>query len=784
MKLHLKSFAGRLVFYIVTITCIIFACIAIVFFSFSIDREEQQAIEFSHSQLNISSTKMESKLLQVEKAIGLMQPELEMNRNNPTAIKSILRRIIITNTEVMGAAVAFKPYQFSAKEKWHMDYSYIDSTKTIRYKKLGSETYNYFTQSWYTDAINNRNGIWTEPYYNQSGSNMIMITYSLPMIDHFGQTYAVITADVSVKSLLTYIDKSKQQTNGKTFILSSKGLFILHPDTNLILRTSISNLSDSINVKEFKQIGSAMLHGESGTRKFIENGKPMIAFYSPVPLLRWSVCNVCSYSSIMRGLYGTTILVVTILLCGLVLLICSILWLVKHETKPLKVFVEASKKIAEGRLDEPMPTIDTSKEMQSLHDSFVNMSTSLKKYIEDLKVTTAENERIANELSIARDIQMNMLPKIFPPFPNVDEIDLFAKLIPAKEVGGDLYEFHVSNDKLFFAIGDVSGKGIPASLFMAITQSLYRSVASHSESPAYILSAINQFLTEGNDINMFVTMFTGVLNLNDGTLTYCNAGHEAPLIKRPGKEAEIMKIKPNIPLGLFDFYDFQEESIIMDHNCKLLVYTDGVTETENEQKETFGQERFLETVKEKERNNPQMTPKELIEGIEQSLGDYTGYSKPIDDITMLSITFKGSNRHMVCKKEMSIANEMEELTRMENTINDLSKACNWSEKMSMHINLALEEILSNIISYAYPKDIKGPIDISIICYDSDVIIKITDNGIPFNPMARNATIDTSIPGNKRSVKELGIFLAKKLMTGMHYQRRDGKNCLYMKKKIE
>ena len=218
--------------------------------------------------------------------------------------------------------------------------------------------------------------------------------------------------------------------------------------------------------------------------------------------------------------------------------------------------------------------------MKQLHDSFEHMQQSLVAYIDELKDTTAKKERIESELRIAREIQMGMVPKIFPAFPEREDVDLYAKLIPAKEVDGDLYDFFIEDNKLYFIVGDVSGKGVPASLVMAVTCRLFRTVASHFQKPSEIVTSLNDTLAENNESNMFCTFFLGILDLQTGYMQYCNAGHNAPVVMRASGKTEFMEVVPNLPLGLFEGFPYDGQECTLMKGDSLFLYTDGVTEAE------------------------------------------------------------------------------------------------------------------------------------------------------------------------------------------------------------
>ena len=279
-----------------------------------------------------------------------------------------------------------------------------------------------------------------------------------------------------------------------------------------------------------------------------------------------------------------------------------------------------------------MPTV----RLKLLHDSFEFMQQSLVDYMDELRSTTANKERIESELRIASSIQMDMVPKIFPPFPDRKEIAMYASINSAKEVGGDLYDFFIDGDRFYFIIGDVSGKGVPASLVMAVTCRLFRTIASYFHSAAEIVTTLNNALAETNEANMFVTFFLGILDLKKGRLQYCNGGHNAPIMISPDGKASYMETNPNIPLGLFDGFAYEESEIDFPAGSSIFLYTDGVTEAENEAKELYSEDRLLKIIEDmRYMDNPETVVDSVLNDVKSHAGD----AEQSDDITMLYVKY-------------------------------------------------------------------------------------------------------------------------------------------------
>ena len=270
--------------------------------------------------------------------------------------------------------------------------------------------------------------------------------------------------------------------------------------------------------------------------------------------------------------------------------------IIRRLARPLEKFSESARQIALGRFDVKLPNVHSNDEIKDLHDSLSYMQHSLSAYVTELQATTASKERIESELSIAREIQMGMIPKIFPPYPDRNDVDLHAILHPAKEVGGDLYDFYINDNRLYFVIGDVSGKGIPASLFMAITRSLFRTLSQQAVSPARIVTEMNNSISDNNESNMFVTLIVGILDLQTGILKLSNAGHNPPFIIYPDGEVSLLEFKTYLFAGVMEDVVYSDEEITLKEGSKLFLYTDGVTEAEDIDKQLYGEEKLLEVL--------------------------------------------------------------------------------------------------------------------------------------------------------------------------------------------
>jgi sigma-B regulation protein RsbU (phosphoserine phosphatase) len=287
--------------------------------------------------------------------------------------------------------------------------------------------------------------------------------------------------------------------------------------------------------------------------------------------------------------------------------------------------------IASGQFDTQLPNFERTDEIGQLSQSFGNMQQSLVRYIEELKDTTAQKASIESELNVANSIQMSMLPNVFP---DREGLDMYASMTPAKEVGGDLYGYLLKDDNLYFCLGDVSGKGVPASLFMAQVTRLFRTLANQQLSPSDICTHMNDALSgDENPTNMFVTLFVGMVDLTSGHLSFCNAGHNPPVIGGGEHHGDFLEMKPNFPIGVLPGLEFEGEEIESIKGRALFIYTDGLNEAENREHEQFGDERLVDIL----RNTHFDSARQVIETLAAEVEKHRDGADPNDDLTMMCL---------------------------------------------------------------------------------------------------------------------------------------------------
>lgn len=778
------SFAARLTFYILTLVFLIFVCIAVVFLSYGKEREQEQAMHYTSVMQQNVIQKIDSELSDVETAIKVAAGQVDDMTYTPDSVMNIAYGVLQSNKLLKGVGIAFRPGYYPSKGRLFMEYIYKWSDNHLWYKHYGKGVGDYTQRIWYKRAMDGEKAFWTEPYRDNDNKSDFMVSFVYPCTKKNGEIYAVIFADVTLVDLTDNLKALRPYENSYSFILSNTtGKYVSHPEHDLILATNYKVRSKLIDCPQLVPVGDKMVKGEKGAMRTIIEGKDVVLCYAPISRTGWSVCSVNLFSDVMRNLGSTTLAIFVILIIGMILLSVCIRLLVKYTSKPIKQMTEAAYMIAGGNFSAELPVVETKDDLRQLHDAFANMQRSLKQYIEELKTTTSAKERIESELSIAHSIQMSLVPKIFSPFPDCSQLDLYACLNPAKEVGGDFYDFFLSNGKLYFVIGDVSGKGVPASLVMAITRTLFRIISSSTESPADIVEKLNNAIAKDNETNMFVTMFAGVLDSNTGDITFCNAGHNPPLLITGGNSADFLSVEQNLPLGVLEGFDFIEQTVRLNKGDGMLLYTDGLTEAENVNKELFGDERTKEIVE----KCSDMLAKGLIENINKELAKFVGSAEQSDDLTMLCFHLNAVNNENVDKmnkRKLVMMNNIEDSSKLYPFIEKIGIELNIVDSLVKSINLAIEEAVVNSIMYAYPQDEKGTVELTAEWDDERKTLKfkLLDSGVAFDPLAM-PDADISLGVDDRPIGGLGIFLVKQIMDSVDYQRIDGKNVLTMVKTL-
>lgn len=453
------------------------------------------------------------------------------------------------------------------------------------------------------------------------------VMFSSPVKSESGEYLGRLDITISLDKITKRLDKEHFYKGSYSVIVSPTGTIASHPDTTIVLR-NIHELADSRNDAKFKELAEKMTAGESGTGEV--RSEKAAAIFGPSGG-GWSIAIITPGESLFGDVVRFQLLILLIALGDILVLYIVTRTIISRTLLPITEVTYLAKNVAKGNFKARIPAFPGTNEMHHLHDALRNMLKSINDYIAQLKTTTAANERFESELNVARNIQEQML---CTDFINDKDVDIYAKLKPAKEVGGDMYDFLRSDRSIYFAVGDVSGKGVPAALYMAISRSLFHYVSEMSMSTSNIVSCINSSFCSGNNSNMFITMFVGKLDLDTRELIFCNAGHNPIVIISPDGKAKYIQAKCNVAAGVLDQFPYEKESMMIEKGSRILIYTDGVTEAENAAKDQYGEDRLLAFAGSV---SPDTTSEEFVEKLIADVKSFTKDNDQNDDITIMSV---------------------------------------------------------------------------------------------------------------------------------------------------
>ncbi len=604
--------------------------------------------------LDVKNETVRKALYGVEVAVMNSTDDLEERLQNPSTVFSALRDELQRNPQIVGFFACFEPNYYPNQGRSFQPYAFWRDGRidTIQIAKEGND---YLEDDWYQRAFAVDSGYWSEPYIDDSGSGILMCSYSVPIHDHTGRKVGVFGADISLDWLygqLRAIDKEYSFFKGfvkntknidtlsvfsSSIIIDSVGTYIVHPDKKRILKDNfyeeLRQQKDTASLQLLKDMKAR----KSGTGEAKIDKLTNYVFYAPHEQTGWMMAITVPRLIIMLPVAIRCFLLSFIFLLTLIAVYFICRSTIRSSTLPLHKLAKSTDEVAKGNFNAPLPDIRHNDEIHMLRDSFGNMQQSLSQYIEELKTTTAQKSAIESELSIARNIQMKILPS--PHYPSSDTqhpspITLHASMTPAKEVGGDLYDYFVRDNRLYFCIGDVAGKGVPAALVMTTVCGAFRLLAESESEPQRIVSRMNDMMTRDASMTIFVTFFAGVLDLETGHLLYCNAGHKAPFMLSDNAPYSKLTAKPQLPVGALPDVAYTQQQTTIAPGTTLFLYTDGLDEAENAQLQMFGKERIQEVLQ-----STAPEPQTLISQMTQAVARFVGDTEQSDDLTMLALQY-------------------------------------------------------------------------------------------------------------------------------------------------
>ncbi len=502
-----------------------------------------------------------------------------------------MEQFMDANPQVFGVALGFEKYVYPdvPSEYGYTPYLSRDAKGCYHREDMGTKI-DCHEMPWYKEATEHNEGYWSDPFRDMA-SGKVIASFNLPVHGYGGRLVGVLAIVIDTEAFGKKCAESAPYPSAQILVADRNFNFVCHPDSSYLMR-NVMEVGDYNTFEADDSMKIKMLAGESGSYSVNEGKEDESLFYfEPIERAGWMITVQCPKKEIYGGVEKMKSMTTIIAIISILFMIVCFVWLFHR-----------------------IASITQSKTV------------------------------IERDLKIASAIQMGMIPKLYPAFPNRKELDVCGFIKPAKDVGGDLYDYFIRDEKFFFCIGDVSGKGVPASLFMAVIRALFRNVSLHADDPAEIAEALNQGLSEGNDMNMFCTMFIGVLDLRTGHLDYCNAGHNAPIIRRMNADGSVdvkfMTPQTNLAIGVFEGFPFMREETELKPGEAIFLYTDGVSEAESLTKELFGDERTLQALS-KARSANARTAQEFIYAVYDIIAEHAKGAEQSDDITMCVVEYKG-----------------------------------------------------------------------------------------------------------------------------------------------
>ena len=628
-----RKLSVRVSIWVVMFAAFIF--IAALGFLFYQSREavRQEAISHATQILDKTSLRVEGILNRVEVATQMTEWLIQRHPDKADSMFVYSRGMLQNNPDFYTCSIAFEPYYFNQYGRYFSAYSKHvgDSIRTLQ---GGSDYYQYFFMDWYLMPQLLDKPCWTEPYMDldaPTNTYEMVTSYCQAIKNKQGEFIGVINTSLSLNWLSHTISAVKPYPNSYSIMIGRGGTYFVHPDTTKITRHTIFTQTMETPDTAMTALGHAMQRGEEGMKRMTIDDKDCYVFYKPLGKTGCSMAIVCPESDIFGGFDRLRHTVMGIVFVGLLLMLYFFIKIITRELSPLHRLAKEAETIASGQFDTKLPDFQRNDEIGQLSHSFGNMQQSLVRYIDELKETTAQKASIESELNVASNIQMSMLPSVFP---DREGLDMYASMTPAKEVGGDLYGYLLKDEKLYFCVGDVSGKGVPASLFMAQVTRLFRTLANQMIQPADICTQMNEALSgEENQTCMFVTLFIGLVDLKTGHLSFCNAGHNPPVIGGGEHHGEFLQMLPNFPIGVMPGLEFQGEEIDCIKGRPLFIYTDGLNEAENREHDQFGDDHLIDIL----RNTHFDTARQVVETLAAKVEEHRDGADPNDDLTMMCL---------------------------------------------------------------------------------------------------------------------------------------------------
>ena len=696
-----------------------------------------------------AESEMTAKAVVVKNALNMAENSLnghlwDMKRNiaYPDSMYAAAAWVLRSHPNLQGCGIAFVPHFYPEKGRLYEPYVYRQLGRggddELVMKQVAGPDHDYTQMEFYEETTRSKSNRWTDPYYSEI-TNSRIVSFCRPVFNEKRDIVAVFGLDIDLEWLSDTLNYRHIYPSSYNMILTETGRVIASPkhesDKKRMKMEHVVRLINDSTVKR-----SPSKSGRSTVLPFedLDGDKGQIFYATFKGTPSWQIVLVCYDKEVFAKLKtmrrnSSILMLVGLLIFGLI----------------ISRFAKNDRKLQKASL---------------------------------------EKERIGSELRVASEIQQSMLPHSHT---QRDDVDIFGSLVPAREVGGDLFDYFIRDEKLFFCIGDVSGKGVPSAMVMGVIHSLFRAFSAHENNPARIMQAINEASCQGNDSNIFVTLFVGVLDLPTGNLRYCDAGQDAPFIMH-NSQCIMHNCNPNLPVGVFDNVKYDVQETRLEPGCTLFLYTDGLTEAKcpattdllpkgpnSSVRRQFGIKRVEEVLI----ANCQLHPRQLLEAVSNRLHEFVGDTEQSDDLTMLAIRYTPKVFESKLAETLQIKNDVNEMKKFSTFIKSVMEKLDIEKSLARQIRLAIEEAVVNVINYAYPAGQEGDIEVGIMSDGTTLKTTIIDSGAAFDPTAKEKA-DTSLSAEDRQIGGLGILLVRELMDSVNYERINRQNILKLTKNLK
>ena len=639
-KPKFTSLAARLSFWVILFGVLVFAGVLTINQLLSRALLDEYVERLSRKTTTSTVREIETRFDAVAMSAETLATVVTETHLNQKEVHNAIRATLAANQDIFGMTVAIAPGMIEGFPDEFSPYYYRgdNGSDHFLYSDLANSSYQYRSKDWYTIPEQKNASIWSEPYFDTSGGNILMTTYSTPL--HAlpnGKPAGVTTADISLRWVQNVVESIKVGDTGFGLIVSNQDIIVAHPDSTRNMRPLKSTFSEEFINNHWNKYADSKEEGKvfyfsAPCQHTI--GKCQVAVES-LSNTGWKVIIVIPESELISDVQALGAKVAVAALLGLFILVIVIVSVARRITRPLGQLAKVAREIGAGNLETDIPLPISNDEICLLSREFDHMRNSLKQHIEDLKITTAREQKRESEIQIAKDIQMSMLPDNGATYLDTVTYQIFGTLIPARTVGGDLYYYQqVARNKLCFLIGDVADKGVPAALFMAKAITLYTSLINDQITPAQTFAQMNDSLSQNNDACMFVTAICGVIDLDNGKAVCANAGHTLPIIKNRQRTREI-DLGGGPPLGLMDDSVYADAELNFDSGDLIIQYTDGISEALNSSNEQYSEERLLEFVEQLD----DIDAGQVGQAIMSDVTAFADTPEQSDDITLLIIRY-------------------------------------------------------------------------------------------------------------------------------------------------